>query len=147
MASPVLFKSPVWGSDARKLFGTWRLIETTSDGKLRPERGANPLGVITYHESGWMSVQIQPDRPSVGMVGSQPTGEEAVASLFGYTAYFGHFTVDEEKHYVTHHRLASVTPGWTHNPDYVRAYEFVGENRIVLRPLINLNALVWERLV
>ena len=102
------FARPIWGPDAQKLFGTWRLVETTSDGKLRPERGAHPLGLITYHETGWMSAQIQPDRPPVAMSGLQPTGEEAVASLFGYTAYFGYFTLDEEKNYVTHHRLASI---------------------------------------
>jgi hypothetical protein len=141
------FARPIWGPDAQKLFGTWRLVETTSDGKLRPERGAHPLGLITYHETGWMSAQIQPDRPPVAMSGLQPTGEEAVASLFGYTAYFGYFTLDEEKNYVTHHRLASVTPGWADKPDYVRAYEFEGDNRVILRPLINQNALIWERLI
>ncbi len=137
---------PSWGEDAKKLMGTWRLVETTSDGKVRPERGANPLGLITYHETGWMSAQIQPDRPPIGMAGTQPTGEEAKAALHGYTAYFGSFTLDETKKVVVHHRLGSVSPGWTKIPDYVRAYEFEGPNRVVLRPVGNKNALVWERL-
>lgn len=140
------FQRPAWGEDAKKLFGTWRLVETTSDGKVRPERGANPLGLITYHESGWMAAQIQPDRPPVGMAGAQPTGEEAKAALHGYTAYFGSFTVDEAKKVVVHHRLGSVSPGWNKTPDYVRAYEFEGPDRVVLRPVGNKNALVWERL-
>jgi hypothetical protein len=140
------FKRPAWGEDAKKLFGTWRLVETTSDGKVRPERGANPLGLITYHESGWMAAQIQPDRPPIGMAGKEPSGDEAKAALHGYTAYFGSFTVDEAKKVVVHHRLGSVSPGWEKTPDYVRAYEFEGPDRVVLRPVGNKNALVWERL-
>ncbi len=145
-AGKAAFQRPVWGEDAKKLFGSWRLVETTSDGKVRPERGANPLGLITYHESGWMAAQIQPDRPPVGMAGAQPSGEEAKAALHGYTAYFGSFTVDEAKKVVVHHRLGSVSPGWEKTPDYVRAYEFEGPDRVVLRPVGNKNALVWERL-
>ena len=68
-ANKAAFQRPTWGEDAKKLFGAWRLVETTSDGKVRPERGANPLGLITYHESGWMAAQIQPDRPP-----AMPTG-------------------------------------------------------------------------
>ena len=138
---------PDWGDDARKLFGAWRLVETTSDGQVRPERGACPLGLITYHESGWMAAQIQPDRPPVAMAGAEPTGEEAKAALYGYTAYFGSFTVDEINKIITHHRLGSVTPGWRKKPDYLRAYAFEGPDRVVLRPLGNKVALVWERLV
>ncbi|MBX9758233.1 MAG: lipocalin-like domain-containing protein [Beijerinckiaceae bacterium] len=132
--------------DAAKFIGTWRLVETTNDGKPRPERGANPLGMITYHESGWMSAQIQPDRPVVGMAGAEPTGEEAKAALFGYTAYFGTYTVDETRKVVTHHRKASVSPGWEKRPDFERAYEFAGQDRVILRPVGNKNELVWERL-
>ena len=100
------------GRGREEFIGSWRLVETTSDGKLRPERGANPIGMITYHESGWMSAQIQPDRPSVGMAGVEPTGEEAKAALFGYTAYMGTYTVDEKRKIVIHHRKASISPGW-----------------------------------
>lgn len=134
------------GADAKKFIGSWRLVETTSDGKFRPERGANPIGMITYHESGWMSAQIQPDRPPVGMAGAEPTGEEARAALFGYTAYMGTYTVDETRKIVIHHRKASISPGWEKRPDFERAYEFVGADRVILRPVGNKNELVWERL-
>ena len=132
--------------DAKKFIGSWRLVETTSDGKIRPERGAKPIGMITYHESGWMAAQIQPDRPPVGMAGKEPTGEEAQKALVGYTAYFGTFTVDEKRKVVTHHRKGSVSPGWEQRPDFERAYEFVGNNRVILRPVGNKNELIWERL-
>ena len=133
-------------SDAKRFVGSWRLVETTRDGKVRPERGANPTGMITYHESGWMAAQIQPDRPAVGSSESAPTQEEIVACADGYTAYFGTYTVDEERKVVIHHRTASVRPGWSQSPDFVRAYEFRGPDRVVLRPAGNRNELVWERL-
>ena len=144
--APAFAQSSTAGPDARKFIGSWRLVETTSDGKIRPERGEKPLGIITYHESGWMSAQIQPDRPPIGMVGATPTGEEAKAALYGYTAYFGSFTVDEQARIVTHHRIASVTPGWEKNSDIRRAYVFDGPDRVILRPVGNKNELIWERL-
>lgn len=144
--SEVSAQSRPEGPDAKKFLGTWRLVETTADGKVRPERGVNPVGIITYHESGWMAAQIQPDRPPVSMSGKEPTGDEAKAALFGYTAYFGTFTVDEKRKVVTHHRKGSVSPGWNQRPEFERAYEFVGEDHVILRPVGNKNELIWERL-
>ena len=132
--------------DAKKFIGCWRLVSVTSDGKIRHDRGAKPTGLITYHESGWMAAQIQPDRPPVGMAGKEPTGEEAKAALVGYTAYFGTYTVDEKAKVVTHHRKGSVSPGWEARPDFKRAYVFDGPDRVILRPVDNKNELIWERL-
>ena len=132
--------------DAEKFIGSWRLVSAKSDGKMRPERGENPTGVITYHESGWMAAQIQPDRQITGMAGAEPTAEEAKAALHGYTAYFGTFTVDAQNKIVTHHRKGCVSPGWESNPDFHRAYVFDGPDRVRLYPLGNKNELIWERL-
>ena len=146
MASHVSSQSSPSGEDTKKFIGSWRLVETTSDGKIRPERGSKPTGMITYHESGWMAAQIQPDRPRVNMAGPEPTGEEAKAALIGYSAYFGTFTVDEVKKIVTHHRKGSVSPGWDTRPEFQRAYVFEGPDRVILRPVGNKNELIWERL-
>ncbi|MGE3645162.1 MAG: lipocalin-like domain-containing protein [Beijerinckiaceae bacterium] len=134
------------GTDARKFIGTWRLIAITSDGKINPQRGASPTGLITYHESGWMAAQIQPDRAPVAMAGAAPTPGEALAALHGYTAYFGTWSIDEAAKIVTHHRTGSVTPGWEARPDFRRAYVFEGDDRVLLHPIGNRNELVWERL-
>ena len=133
-------------SDRDKFIGSWRLVAITDDGKVHPDRGGKPTGVITYDASGWMAAQIQPDRPSVVMAGASPTGEEARTALRGYTAYFGPFTVDEKAKTVTHHRVGCVQPGWEKHRDFVRAYEFSGANRVILRPVNNKNELIWERL-
>lgn len=146
MAGSALSQTRPNNEDARKFFGSWRLVATSTDGKINPERGAKPTGIITYHESGWMAAQIQPDRAPVAMAGDEPTGEEAKKALVGYTAYFGQFSVDEQAKVVTHHRKGSVSPGWEKRADFKRAYVFDGPDRLILRPVDNKNELIWERL-
>jgi hypothetical protein len=65
-------------------------------------------------------------------------------TLAGYTAYFGTYTIDEAARTVTHHRTGNLNPGGL--GDFVRRYEFVTEDRLILRPLESTNALTWERL-
>ena len=137
---------PKLGDDAKKFLGSWRLVAITSAGRVNPQRGAKPTGMITYHESGWMAAQIQPDRLPVEMAGATPTPAEALAALTGYTAYFGTWSVDEATKIVTHCRQGSVSPGWRGNPVFRRAYVFDGPDRVLLHPVGNQNELVWERL-
>jgi hypothetical protein len=137
------------GPDTKRLVGGWRLVSALANGKIKPERGQNPTGLIFYDASGWMSVNIQGDHPPVELAGETPTPEESHAALRTYWAYFGTYTVDEAARTVTHHRRGSVNPGWHRHPDFIRAYEFIGDNRVVLRPQYphrNGNELVWERL-
>ena len=129
---------------AKRFVGTWRLVSTTAAGKEDPNRGPRPTGLIIYDAKGNMAVQIQPDRPRQKYAGAQPTPEEAKAALAGYTAYFGTYRIDEKAATVTHHRTGNVNPGGM--GDFVRRYEFVGANRLVLRPVENQNALTWERI-
>ncbi len=137
------------GPDAKHLLGGWRLVSAFTDGKVNAERGANPTGIIFYDVSGWMSVNIQGDHPPLELAGETPTPDESHAALSTYWAYFGTYTVDEKAKTVTHHRTGSVNPGWRRHPDFVRAYEFLGDDRVVLRPQYparNGNELIWERL-
>ena len=123
----------------RRLVGTWRLVEHSD----KDRRGEHPLGLIMYDAHGLMSVQIVPDKPRMKFAGTQPTPEEAKAALAGYTAYFGTYSIDESKSTVTHHRIGNIDPGGL--GDFVRRYEFVGDDRLILRPLESQNVLVWER--
>jgi hypothetical protein len=137
------------GPDARRLIGGWRLVSALTDGRVNEERGAHPTGLIFYDPSGWMSVNIQGDHPPVELAGEAPTPAESHAALRTYWAYFGTYTVDEVARTVTHHRTGSVNPGWQRHPDFVRAYEFLDDTRVVLRPQSparNGNELVWVRL-
>jgi hypothetical protein len=127
---------------AQRFCGAWRYVGTTVDGKPRPGRGANPKGLIHYDPSGYMSVQVAPDRERK-KAGSTPTPEEAQAALVEYTAYFGTYTIDETAGTVTHHREGSVQPGDA--PEVVRCYEFAGD-RLILRPPGTTHEIVWERI-
>jgi hypothetical protein len=79
-----------------EIIGTWRLtsrIVRQADGSesFDPRFGQHPVGYISYDRVGHMSIQqMRPDRPK-----NDPTN--------GYEAYFGTYTVDEEKKTVTHH--------------------------------------------
>lgn len=98
------------GADAKRLLGTWRLVETTTDGKPDPVRGLHPIGLLYYDTTGHMAAQITPEGGRRAFAGTGPTPEEAQAALRGYTAYFGTYSVDERARTVTNHREATSTP-------------------------------------
>lgn len=128
---------------AKRLIGTWRLVAAVNSpyGKWR---GDKPTGLIHYDANGTMGVQIMPSRPRGKFASFLPTAEEAHDALLGYTAYFGTYTVDEKKRTVTHHRLGNVNPGAL--GDYVRRYEFLSDDRVVLMPVESGSGLTWERI-
>ena len=129
-------------ADAERLIGTWALVAFEStDEEMRQLRGAHPIGLIFYDATGHMAAQIMPDRvrrrftgPVSGIfAGPRPTAEEALDAVNGYTAYFGTYRIDERARTVTHHRLGNLNPGAL--GDFVRRYEFVTDDRLVLIPL------------
>jgi hypothetical protein len=123
----------------RRFIGTWRLVSI--EGPPNPNRGAHPTGVIYYDATGQMAAQIMPDRPRPDWTGS-PTPEQARETILGYTAYFGTYSVDEGARTVTHHRAGTLSPGPV---DFVRHYEFVAGNRLVLTPVSGPAIhLTWE---
>ena len=132
-------------TDSEKLLGTWRLLGISKDGETKPERGAKPTGFLTYHRSGLMHVVIHPDRPPIEVKGTV-TPQQALDALWGYTSYFGTYTVDEAKKIVTHHRTGSVQPGWQAQKDFLRWYRFDTPDQITPGGLDAGNELVWERL-
>jgi hypothetical protein len=131
------------GGDAQKLVGIWRLVSITTDNQVNPLRGGKPTGYIFYTASGEMGAMIQPERAPITMAGKEPSPQEALAALKGYTAYFGTYTVDEKAKIVTHHRTASVQPGA--EVDARRNYRFEPGDRLVLGGVGTKNANVWER--
>jgi hypothetical protein len=96
-----------------------------------------------YDAYGNMAVQIVPDRDRPKFAANQATAEEAQAALLGYTAYFGSYSVDPLAGTVTHHRQGNINPGAI--GDYVRRYEFAGDDKLILRPLESQSQLTWER--
>lgn len=128
--------------DAKRLVGTWRLVSIAGS-RLEPYRGENPTGLIYYDDKGQMAVQIMPGRKRSRYSGELPTADEARDALLGYTAYFGTYTVDEQKRTIIHHRIGNINPGGL--GDFVRRYEFLSDDRIVLMPVESSAGLTWER--
>jgi hypothetical protein len=94
--------------------GTWRLlsrVDVTAAGEWRPEPslGEHPLGLLIYDRSGHFAAQFMrrdrsgdvPDGPSGAANNSRAQG--------GYDAYFGTYTVDDEKGSVTQRLLGSLS--------------------------------------
>ena len=140
-------------SDRATFVGTYRLVFTeVKDAKGQWSRtpNFNSIGYITYADTGHMGVHIMP-RNRARFAENQPTPDEALAAIRGYTAYFGPFTVDENRKIVTHHRIGTIRPGQP--PPFLRYYEFTGD-RLILTPVPAnngtreeaTNRLVWERL-
>jgi hypothetical protein len=131
------------GGARQKFVGVWRLVSMTTSGKVNPLRGERPNGYIFYTVSGEMGAMIQPERAPIARAGKETSGQEAIAALRGYTAYFGTYTVDEKAKVVTHHRKGSVQPGY--DVDVRRNYRFEPGNRLILGGVGTTNEIVWER--
>ncbi len=121
------------------IIGTWRLDSRSirqADGSesFDPKYGAHPVGYISYDRTGHMSVQfMRPDRPK--------------ASLDGYEAYFGTYSVDEQKKTVTHRIEGHLLPDRV-GQDLVRGVEIQGDELTLIirnstsaagKPVTNFN--------
>ena len=118
-------------STQKRFHGAWRLVSPVAE------------GFLYYDSSAQMSVQSAPrrERPCAG---EKPTPAEALDALDGYVAYFGTYTIDEAARTVTHHQLATVQPGPP--TGLVRAYEFVSDDKLILRPVGRPGEIVWQRI-
>lgn len=151
--------------ESKKFVGTWRLVSRTdrlTDGKtfLEPSLGGDPLGYLMYDTTGHVAVQLmRRNRASAeGQIdnASSPTAGSAPASLNGYEAYFGTYTVVESAHTVTHHVEGALIPA-NIGKDLVRNYSFQrgpsGQDvRLALSlPVVEADGtkatrtLIWER--
>jgi hypothetical protein len=117
------------------LIGTWRLVEFADldkDGKWQHRFGETPRGYFVYDSTGHVHIQIM-KVPSLapfpeGNVaqGKPPSAEHALAAYSAYVAYFGTYTVDAEKHVVTHHVEGSLAPEFT-GTDQPRPFKLEGD--------------------
>ena len=140
------------GGDREKLVGTYRLVTIevkNGGGKWIQTPGFSSLGYITYSDSGYMGVHIMPkNRPQYA--GTEPTPEEALQLIQGYSAYFGPYVVNEREKVVIQKRVGQINPGG--DPGVKRYCDFIG-NRVILTPAPPSGGkdqatrhIVWERL-
>ncbi len=135
-----------------RFVGTWKLVSA----EYRLSNGERlklyDAGILMYDGLGNMSVQLMKnDRPAFAQADRLGgTLEEIKTAFQGYQAYYGTFTIDEEKGAVTHHIQGCVLPNWV-GVDQVRFYE-LSHNQLTLRtpPLTirgmdTVGYLVWQR--
>lgn len=96
------------------LIGTWAFV--ASEWKRADGRHANPfgegaVGILTYSDAGYMTVQVmRPDRPPL-TPGTAATLDAAFASATpGFLAYFGSYEIDAPAGVVAHTVLGSSFP-------------------------------------
>ena len=126
---------------------------TAPDGKVTDNLGPDPVGRITYHKSGLMSVMLMrrertaPPRIDINTASIDELREalrQAQSYNGGFIAYMGTYTVDEPNSNVTHHLQGGSGPNFA-GQDFLRRYELT-DTAIVLSVPPQLNSrLVWER--
>jgi hypothetical protein len=117
------------GDGAKRIVGLWRMVGMTAGGQVNPERGVHATGMLLYDTTGYMAVQIMPDRPRRKWAGPLPTPDEARDTVIGYSAYFGTYRVDVQAQTVTHIRAGGIEPGPL--ADQVRRFELIGDNKLI----------------
>lgn len=132
--------------------GTWKLISIESraaDGSVvpppNPVGGVNPTGMVMYDAAGHVSLQIMPSGRPAALNTLQPlTPEQAKEALFGYVAYYGTYTLDQQARVMHIHFDGAINPSMVGtNGD--RFYEFNG-NRMTFRAgTTSTTRLTWER--
>ena len=122
---------------AQGLVGTWRVVEFADldkDGKWQYWYGEHPLGYFVYDATGHVHIQVMKAPPLKPFpeenfdVGKPPSPDHALAAYNAYIAYFGTYTVDTNKHVVTHHVEGSLSPEYT-GTDQPRPFKLEG-NRL-----------------
>jgi hypothetical protein len=120
---------------AHALIGTWRIKEFADldeGGKWVYLFGEHPRGYIVYDGTGHVHIQIMkvpplPRFPEADLVdGKPPTAEHALIAYNAYVAYFGTYTVDMQKHIVTHHVEGSLAPDFR-DTDQERPFKLTGD--------------------
>ena len=138
-------------SDEDRFVGVWKFVareSRRSNGEILPSKSPFQRGFIIYTATGHVAVQLLRDTRQAYPI-DQPTGEQAQAALENYIAYYGDFTVDQEKGTVTHHRQAHINPA--QETDAVRSYAFLGNRLMLTLPSSTINgeevttSITWER--
>ena len=139
------------------VLGAWKLISfdaVSPDGQRKPTAfGKNPVGLIIYHPTGYVSIQFMRDpRPTFASSPKNATPEEIRNAFFGYYAYFGTYEVNEKEGFVIHRVQASVNPPEV-GIDYKRMFKISGDRLTLTTPpqkspdgsMVAIYELIWER--
>jgi len=94
--------------------GTWQLqsrIDVTESGERRPEPslGEDPVALLIYDRSGHFAAQFMRRDRSVVIPDGPDGAKNNSRARGGYDAYFGTYTIDDERATVTQTLLAALS--------------------------------------
>jgi hypothetical protein len=154
----LLSAQPPQDNAGLKLVGAWRLMSVEGTDATFHFAYDHPTGIITYDQSGWMTVQIDIKGIRKPFINGPAAGtvEEKVDAFDNYIAYYGTYTINWKEQTITHHLKDASAPNWR-GRDNVRWFEFQGNDHLVLIPredgkggvIQRKNAtykLLWERI-
>ncbi len=138
--------------------GAWKLISfemVGPNGQIREPYGKNPVGLIIYDPSGYMSVQFMPaeNRPKLPAIPGNAPPADLLSAYLTYGAYFGTYEVNEKEGFVVHHVLGNLNQNNV-GKDQKRTYKISGNRISLMTPpamapddgLMYVSTLVWERM-
>jgi len=94
--------------------GTWQLqsrVDVTASGERRPEPslGEDPVALLIYDRSGHFAAQFMRRDRSVVIPDGPAGAKNNSRAQGGYDAYFGTYTIDDERATVTQTLLAALS--------------------------------------
>ena len=99
---------------SQSLPGTWQLlsrVDVTASGERRPEPslGEDPVALLIYDRGGNFAAQFMRRDRSVEVVDGPANAGNNSRSQGGYDAYFGTYTIDDERGTVTQRLLGALS--------------------------------------
>jgi hypothetical protein len=145
------------GTDHDRFPGIYKLVSWKTmnpDGTVIEPLGSDPIGRITYHKSGHMSVQLmRRDRKPLPRLDIQTASIDELRTALraaqggaagGFVAYMGTYDVHEDRSIVIH-QLEGGSAANMAGSDFERHYEFSGKNLVLSVPPSLTAKIVWER--
>lgn len=111
----------------KKFVGSWKLVSVQG---LNGYTNVKAVGMITYDNSGHMSVHIMRGERGKMVNRAKASESEKVAAFDSYIAYYGTYTFEPQNGIVIHHLEGSLTPGQI-GQNNIRYFELEG-NRLTL---------------
>jgi hypothetical protein len=137
----------------KNINGTWKLIsyELKIDNEISYPFGENPLGFLSYNESGYMNAIIsRRDRNKISTLDIYNISKMEKSSLAdGFIGYSGKFKIFDDK--IVHYVEVSFIPNWI-GMSFERFYQFNNGNLILETPLEEIDGkkfisqIIWEKI-
>jgi hypothetical protein len=137
----------------KKMTGTWDVVEAkfeTTDGNIIEPWGPSPIGMGIFTDEGYFSAQFMRSGRAK-FAGEFPIPEEKQQTYDDYLAFYGRYSVDEEKGTVSIFIEGSTNANWI-GEEQVRYCEIKDNNHVILRTpplkyfgLEYIGTLAWKQ--